>query len=212
VNRAGVFLILVACGGNVEPSTDGGGTDATNNKDGTIGFDVASDVDTNDSGVADAPPKGTCPTSAPTAGTSCASDGVGLECEYGTSWYVHCDAVFVCGDAGTWTGGTIATCPNAGNCPSDPSAAESCTPVVGPCDYSDRHCECATQCGGPCCGSGYNWACFIPSKTGCPFPRPNIGTACSNEGKSCQYGTCCTGSLLTCTGGLWREDVCPVPP
>src|SRR5207302_11367931 len=113
---------------------------------------------------------------------------------------------------GTWTGGATASCPNAGGCPSDPDAAPACTPNVGPCDYADRHCECATQCGGPCCGNGINWECFVPSKKGCPFPRPNLGTACANEGQSCQYGSCCTGSLLVCSGGLWRENLCPVTP
>src|SRR5205823_7585475 len=106
------FVVLVACGGGIEP-TDGG-SDATNGNDSTSSFDVVSDV--SDASVTDAPPKGTCPQTAPTVGASCANDGVGLECEYGSDWYVRCDAVFVCGDAGTWTGGATASCPNAGSC------------------------------------------------------------------------------------------------
>jgi hypothetical protein len=198
VIRAGVFVVLVACGG-IE-ATDAG-SDATS--DATVSdasLDVSSDV-----------PTGTCPQDAPTSGASCAN--VGLTCEYGTSWYVHdCTAIYVCGDAGTWTGGQLPCLPNNGNCPSDPDAAPSCNPDVGPCDYGDRHCECATQCGGPCCGSGAKWECYAPAQNGCPFPRPDLGTTCANEGQNCQYGSCCTGSMLVCSGGLWRLGICPVPP
>src|SRR5678815_2154542 len=120
----------MACGGR-EPAGGDAGIDATS-KDATPTFDVSFDgsFDGADDVAIDAPPppNGPCPTTAPDAGASCANVGVGLECEYGSSWYRQCNPVFECGDAGTWTGGKIASCPNAGNCPPDFDAAPSCSP------------------------------------------------------------------------------------
>jgi len=45
-----------------------------------------------------------------------------------------------------------------------------------------------------------------PSNKGCPEPRPDIGTACSQPNLSCSYGACKGGIALQCTGGLWQQE------
>ncbi len=197
---------VLSCGGQEQPGADGG-LDATT-ADGGPSDSAFGDVST-DAPLDTTPPKGPCPATAPVVDASCTS--VGLECEYGSSWYVGCDPVYLCGDGGTWSGGATGTCADAGACPADSDAApSSCSSFFG-CDYTDRHCECAMQCGGPCCG-GWSWQCYVPAKQGCPYPRPDIGTACSTEGKTCAYGDCCDGALLVCDGGLWRRQICFPPP
>ncbi len=204
---AAIGAFALSCGGQEQPGIDGG-PDATTTdggpSDGATFGDVSADV------TYDALAKGPCPTSAPIVDASCAS--IGLECEYGSSWYVACDPVYTCTDGGTWSGGATATCVDAGGCPADPDAGMTCTSSSVRCDYSDRHCECANQCGGPCCGSGPTWQCHVPATQGCPYPRPDIGSACSTEGQQCSYGSCCDGSLLSCNGGLWRQEICIPPP
>lgn len=205
--------MLVACGGLDQPGDDAS-TDATNHGD--SGDGSLSLADTGGGGDvvsvdASPPPNGPCPTSAPSPGGSCSGLGSGLECEYGSSWYLGCDTVYVCTNLGTWTTQTKGYCPpDASTCPAVDASA-TCISAGQPCDYADRHCACETQCGGPCCGS-LMWACYVPANKGCPYPRPDVGTACPSEGQSCSYGDCCSGTHLLCTGGLWRNEVCIPPP
>ncbi len=201
---------LIACGGT-EPTTDSGTTDATTTYDSHFGFDEGSDAF--DSGIAaDAtPPSGTCPSSAPAEGSSC-SGGDGLECEYGTSWDLPCNARFVCEGDHTWHAEQTITC--AWACPSSyPYMTDAGCSSYASCDYPQGHCDCVTSCGGPPPpDQNWRWSCKA-EPANCPWPRPDLGTACANEGKYCGYDVgCCGGTELTCSAGLWRGSPAPVCP
>src|SRR5580704_13711331 len=53
-------------------------------------------------------------------------------------------------------------------------------------------------------GSGHTWHCY-PATSSCVSPRPNIGTPCSNEGQSCDYGACADGVEIDCVHGSWQQ-------
>jgi hypothetical protein len=59
-------------------------------------------------------------------------------------------------------------------------------------------------------GQGPIWQCFTPA-SGCPNPRPDLGTACSDDGLTCDYGSCNGGIAEICQGGYWQEQqtACP---
>ena len=68
----------------------------------------------------------------------------------------------------------------------------------------------------PCIGDGggvgsqQEWACDpYPTPSGCPEPRPLIGSACTQEGQSCSYGEMCGvvgGPSLGCQNGHWASQ------
>ena len=198
---------LVACGG-VEPADDGGPTDATTKLDSTFGFDTSADA--MDAADADgAPPSGTCPPSAPTPGSSCGG-GDGLYCEYGSSWALDCNAGFVCEGDHTWHATQQTPCGDASACPPSYPFDAGCSSYAS-CDYPEAHCVCVVSCGGPPPPDNtYGWVCKA-APANCPWPRPDLGTPCSNEGQLCSYDVgCCGGEELTCAGGLWRGTPGPV--
>ena len=146
----------------------------------------------------------------------------GLECEYGSNPVQGCDSVATC--SGTWAvqaptdakcGLTLGT-----GCPLTFDAASqgaSCSDDGLVCNYPRGRCECASSFGGPIIlvdGSVQaHWDCQDPSTAGCPIPRAPLGSACSPNGLSCDYGTCAIqgGTAQECESGLWKEvfTVCP---
>ena len=191
--RVGLCALLVGCGGVVS------GTDGGTNDDG--GTDSSPPID-------GSKPTG-CPTTPPFSGSSCAP--ASLECEYGTNPDPSCNQTFFC-NAGVWqdqSSGTI--CPPQSDCPSTFAQipnGQDCTPNGLQCAYPQGECICTTSFGGlqkqtPA------WDCF-PAQTGCPSPRPDIGSACTGTNQ-CDYGACSGGVALECKGGVWTQVITPCP-
>jgi hypothetical protein len=197
---AAATLALVGCGGTTFSSgLDGGpgGQDAAGTPDGAPGPDAPG-------------PGPQCPPSVPPSGGACPA--VGLECEYGTSANPSCDTVAECTSGGWQYAGTA--CP-VGVCPESYSVASmggGCTPQGLECGYLQGTCSCTYGFGGPILldGGGPRWIC-MPLSPGCPSPRPDLGTACTQEGETCDYGACTGGVVLDCSGGAWKRGVqaCP---
>jgi hypothetical protein len=73
------------------------------------------------------------------------------------------------------------------------------------CAYPQGRCACTIDFGPVLLeDAGASWVCTDP-ETGCPEPRPQLGTACANEGQTCDYGTCSLpgGVQVACTNGTW---------
>jgi hypothetical protein len=135
---------------------------------------------------------------------------VGLQCEYGTNPNPACNTDYTCGATG-WSyppHGPI--CPT-GTCPASYSAVpqgKSCTPAGLDCSYPEGQCNCAETL--PVSTGGPVWQCATPAP-GCPSPRPDIGSACTQTGLECDYGACTGGVMLQCKDGYWQEVVTPCP-
>jgi len=162
-----------------------------------------------------------CPATAPKAESRCPT--VGQECEYGTDPSAACNMLATCTSgaaSGSLPGWTypIATTPcKSGTCPSAyPSAlaGETCTPSGLVCSYTQGTCTCAPRSGPVSVDSGpaVQWQCF-PAETGCPSPRPAVGSACtaSSLTKACNYGACAGGVELSCVDGEWQEVMVGCP-
>jgi hypothetical protein len=58
------------------------------------------------------------------------------------------------------------------------------------------------------------WACQDPATAACPMPRAPLGSACAQNGVSCDYGSCNVpgGSAQQCEDNLWKPAAvaCPV--
>jgi hypothetical protein len=54
------------------------------------------------------------------------------------------------------------------------------------------------------------WTCSQPA-AGCPNPRPRIGSSCSQDGLSCNYGACSGGVEVQCKDGYWQQANVPCP-
>jgi hypothetical protein len=213
--------LLAGCGGTLTagggdggtdgapPGRDGGGTDAP-----ATGHDGTAPGDGSTSSV--------CPADPPTVDTMCAPPG--LECEFGSNPNAYCDQLFSCFMSGEdapylWVRNpTMNACPPQSDCPTtypSPSTKNGCPPSDAPgggenleCSYPQGTCIC-TQGSLPMSGGPY-WQCFAASAM-CPSPRPRIGSTCTDEGASCDYGSCEGGVALECKGGLWVSVVTPCP-
>ena len=97
-------------------------------------------------------------------------------------------------------------CPNTYG---DVPKGQACSPLGLDCAYAQGQCNCADTV--PASGPTPVWQCSTPA-AGCPDPRPRIGSSCTQEGLSCDYGACTGGVELQCTGGVWASQVtaCPV--
>jgi hypothetical protein len=154
-----------------------------------------------------------CPVSPPTAGLPCSVNA--LECEYGSDPSAACNTLFTCEspvwklDHGPATTGCNTT--NSATCPmtfADVPIGMSCAGSIGlSCDYAQARCDCGVS---PPLATP-QWNCDTPDETGCPLPRPRIGSACSMDGQSCDYGYCSGGVTLLCSAGTWVTGggVCP---
>jgi hypothetical protein len=85
---------------------------------------------------------------------------------------------------------------------------KACTPDGLACAYPEGQCNCADTL--PISNSGPVWQCTTP--TGCPEPRPRIGSECTQDGLQCDYNACIGGVAFQCTNGIWRqaEVGCPL--
>ena len=211
---ASLMLGFAACGGSVNSVDQGNGAgdggargDAASNGNG----DVRSDA---------------CPASVPLPGSPCAS--AGLTCEYGGEGpYLACSTIATCRADKSWIsngGGAECTALQSENDPACPSSYEAlepgaaCPAIHGACVYPEGRCACASCFSPDAGGSAKGWSCVRwPSPTGCPTPRPRIGSSCAVDGQECGYATFCSavGSGLpdlTCSNGLWQELLRPAPP
>jgi hypothetical protein len=195
------FVALATCGCSSSSVTssntnDAGAPDAT-----TGGGDAAIDSGT----------PMPCPEAIPSAGGSCVKTGI--ICEYGSQADYECNSIATCSPSLAWVI-TPPSCslPDGGSaCPasaSDVPTGQSCS-TLAECDYATTRCACSAQQSGPVetvDGSVVDlWVCENPG-SGCPTPRPRIGSACSSSGASCNYGQCSLpdGVTLSCMNGAWE--------
>jgi hypothetical protein len=173
-----------------------------------------------DAGVTDA--GAACPTALPTAGGACTLS-VSIACEYGTDVDSACNHTAVCAQ-GFWSVAVpvaTVTCPTpaaTGACPATYdaiAAGADCPDSTLICGYAQGWCACLKSTVHPSSGGPPlppEWACDRPA-TGCPLPRPLLGSACTTEQQTCSYGACtlAQGVVEECTGGSWEpvESACP---
>jgi hypothetical protein len=220
-----------AGGGSSGGGSSGGGSGSTSGSSGGNGSSSGSGSGGSSSGsggssggcgdCADSGPPALCPPEPPTSRNACSPHG--LECEYGSSPVQGCDTVSTCN--GTWQtqGPTDTRCGATldKGCPTTfeaASAGGSCSESGLVCNYPRGRCACGGGFGGPVLlvdGSIQGrWTCQDPSTAGCPIPRPPLGSACSQQGLACDYGSCNVpgGSGEQCSGGIWTPAAvaCPV--
>ena len=153
-----------------------------------------------------------CPATPPVGGSVCTGSA---SCQYGSDPDSACDTIAVCLE-GYWTatfpqsGSFCPTTPPGQNgCPSAyPTTGDSCQTTVG-CAYPQGLCVCTADIGPVVeLDAGMIWQCEVPG-TGCPEPRPAIGSACTHPNLQCDYGDCAFpgGPLpMTCSGGIWTAQ------
>jgi hypothetical protein len=190
-------FLVVACGGTVLGGDDGG----TGGAGGHPGSDAGSTY---------------CPSTLPPQGTACSDEG--LYCEYGDDPNLNCDTITQC-YGGQWNvekgyGGTCPTPPaNPSGCPDSFASVpvgQHCGTLVGTtCSYPQGFCGCSIGSGGPYpedAAAVATWICDAPA-TGCPMPRPKLGTPCSQDNLECDYSPCSlpSGVSLICQSGAWQD-------
>jgi hypothetical protein len=217
----GVLLsfLAFACGGATgEPGTTGG------TSSGGTGSGTASSGGTGSSGSASGGTTGgsssgassgatggsssggvvaVCPQVQPSPGDGCSSEG--LLCEWGSNPVPGCDPQATC-TGGSWQFATMGMQCSVGSDPSCPATfadvpqGTSCTTNHATCDYPEGRCVCGYELP----AINQTWQCQQPAP-GCPMPRPRLGTACAQEGQSCDYGSCTSvgGNIEQCTAGVW---------
>lgn len=199
------FSVLVACGG-ISDASDSGADSSPN--DGALGADGGRF----DSGSEDAGLGNFCPKNQPTQGAACSL--ATLQCEYGSDPRVSCNVVATCNSSHQWM--VVATdlfCSTDGGaaCPAkqaDVPVGQSCSPLNLLCEYPDGLCGCTRI------AHQYDrWVCDKPNPQ-CPYPRPRLGTACTQDQQSCDYGSCTAlgGIVEKCVGGTWHQENFGCPP
>jgi hypothetical protein len=198
-------LLLFACSGSTA-TVVGGSPDAGPGADG---------------GATDGGPGGACPANVPGASTPCAP--VGATCEYGGGDHLLCSTIARCQQGRTGQGAWFVDVPGTDCIPGPASNPAACPAAFGSlptgsacpanlpsdCVYAEGMCSCAS-----CEGDGgmqNEWACeAFPQPQGCPEPRPRIGSACTQEGQSCGYGSICGETraipYLRCQNGTWEQE------
>jgi hypothetical protein len=201
----------VGCGGTT--FTEGQSDGDASASDSSASDANARDGDISDGGASDSSPPLVhgCPTAAPTAGAACTDES--LECEYGNAWWsVACDVVMQCTN-GQWQSAhpSYEPCspepgPNPSGCPSTSGSIAQgsvCAPNDESCYYPDAFCQCIVPLGGPAQIDGGTafWSC-LPGM-GCPYPRPPLGSACTQPSSDdCTYEACSYGQ--SCVNGAWQ--------
>jgi hypothetical protein len=83
------------------------------------------------------------------------------------------------------------------------------------CDYTQGRCACTTFAGPVAidASAAARWICQNPSDATCPKPRAPLGSACSQQGLTCDYGSCSVpgGSAEQCDAGIWQQAFTPCP-
>lgn len=137
-----------------------------------------------------------------------------LSCEYGSNPDPSCNQSFAC-MGGVWVDQTSGVaCPPQSDCPSSFAsvpANQACTPESLTCAYPEGECICTQSLGGVEKQTP-SWSC-IPVVSGCPSPRPDVGTSCVADpsNQQCDYGQCSGGIALTCKAGVWQQVFTPCP-
>lgn len=149
-----------------------------------------------------------CPATLPSTGSACT--GANLECEYGTDPNPACNQIVSC-QGGTWhASGFFGQCrppaPQPPSCPAslhDIKEGAACSPEEV-CEYPDGRCTCSPPFGGPLPqdAGGAHWSC-LPG-AGCPYPRPRVGSSCTQANESCTYYECSYSQV--CSGGVWTAQ------
>jgi hypothetical protein len=161
-----------------------------------------------------------CPASPPQAGAPCAVPGE--SCEYGTSFWLECNQVLQCLN-GVWRqeyAGVSCTWLDAGGpCPATWQQANaldaSASCPIADCQYLEGYCECGAACGSG--GQRHGRNVFVQPRcaaaaSGCPSPRPRLGTACTGH-EDCTYGwPCGCGQMQQCVDGVWQGAPTPACP
>jgi hypothetical protein len=170
-------------------------------------------------GCVDSGPPSACPSQLPASGRPCAPNG--LACEYGMSPVQSCNSVANC-SASVWQ----IQSPNGSNCASGPGPMcpasfasvpqnTHCTNYGVICDYPQARCAC-TVTSGPAlldASAVARWICQNPTTAGCPTPRAPLGSACKQQGLSCDYGACSIpgGTSEVCDSGIWKPAMVACP-
>jgi hypothetical protein len=160
-----------------------------------------------------------CPGAAPSQGGACGPQGIA--CEYGTAATLECNTLATC-NGGRWEvvvpDMTKSACQNgpAADCPASFMAVpvgEHCDVYEVACDFPQGRCACTVRQSPTVTDASAQatWICPSPG-SGCPLPRPDLGTACTGSAE-CDYGTCAIpgATAQTCTNGVWTEEgtACP---
>jgi hypothetical protein len=232
------FLVLLgaalaACGGVTSggivvdggsSSGSGGGSGGSSGGSGSGGGSGGSSGSGGGSGSSSGGLVAACPAQAPANGASCSSPGI--TCEYGSDPNASCNTRASCPGT-TWVvtkAGSGAACPTSsagqGGCPTSypGGTAGTCSPRNADCAYPQGRCDCTVLLGGPVHVNpdggmpDPEWVCEQPGQ-GCTEPRPLLGSACSTEGETCDYGSCTLpgGVAEICTNGAWTETEIPCP-
>ncbi len=202
-------------GGTADGGARDGGARDSGARDGGARDSGARDGGARDAGGRDAGPATACPATAPSDASSC--HPTGLVCEYGDDPRESCRVRATCMASGWSIDNPSCMPPPTVMCPATRADASGtdCTADGAVCSYADGlSCFC-TSCppGSPVCGGSLKWYCPPANPDAqCPATMPNLGTACSPQGKSCRY-QCGPGGARMCTGGMWVEadgGPCPV--
>jgi hypothetical protein len=166
-----------------------------------------------------------CPAAIPASG-SCSTPG--LQCESGNDQDLTCDGYIVCtedpyeSNSLKWSivpGLVSPPCPTSGagigGCPStyaEVISGQACSDNGLECGYPQGRCACTTPVSLAPVSDGPSWVCEQPG-TGCPEPRPRLGTSCETPRQQCDYGSCTlpNGTALICQSGSWAtlQTACP---
>jgi hypothetical protein len=145
-----------------------------------------------------------CPATHPTTGAACNFSE--LYCEYGTDPNPYCNDLAECNNGSWEKEPASASCPSpSGMCApyATLAAGGSCAASGQTCASAEGTCVCSNDPGGLPIEGGPFWSCS-PAQTGCPSPRPQLGTPCSGSAPSeCDYGACSGGVAEDCVGGYW---------
>jgi hypothetical protein len=196
----------------------GGTSSSSGGGSGSSGGTGSSSGGCNGGDCADSGPGPACPSQVPSAKMSCSPQG--LECEYGSNPVQGCDEVSTC--EGTWA----TQVPTDSKCavgvgPGCPLTFEavpqgsSCSDNGLVCNYPRGRCACASSLGGPIMfvdgAVPAHWACQDPATAGCPTPRAPLGSACTQNGLSCDYGSCSVpgGTTQECEDNRWTALLTP---
>lgn len=161
-----------------------------------------------------------CPQTLPEAGAPCqptrlSTPSVYAACEYGDN--PHCTSVAMCAshdDGKTFLWGVNSPDPScAGNgpsCPAELHAGTAGCPVSATCTYATGRCFCiaCVSSSGPCGSNqcvdqdgGTQWSCDAwQQPSGCPTPRPLLGTSCNAAGQMCGGFP---DPVMQCAEGYW---------
>jgi hypothetical protein len=213
-------LSMVGCGGSVAPDGGDAETPQSRGRSSSGVSGASSGSGTANPGVVRAP---WCPSTVPDAGAACTPEmtlpGPDIpECEYGDD--PHCTTTALClpNNEGTPIQWTVTppdpSCSgNSAYCPSPSAFPEDGTGCAGgtSCTYQSGRCVCLvcqdnTSSGNPCGqgASGTKWSCQgWEQPSGCPEPRPLLGTSCSVPMQVCGGSP---DPLMKCVDRYWVYD------